>query len=54
MSPWFEAAPLKLNPMTEKSAITSGSLRMMSSARFAICPVYSSDAPAGPWTWMRK
>ena len=27
--PWFDAAPLKLNPMTEKSAITSGSLRMM-------------------------
>ena len=25
MIPWFGAAPLKLKPMTEKSAMTSGS-----------------------------
>jgi acetyl-CoA C-acetyltransferase len=32
ISPWFEAAPLKLNPMTEKSASTSGSFMMICSA----------------------
>ena len=50
MSPWFGAAPLKLKPMTENSASTSGSLRMIFSACRATLPVYSSDAPAGAWT----
>ena len=32
ISPWFGAAPLKLNPMTENSASTSGSDMMIFSA----------------------
>jgi len=47
ISPVFEEAPLKLNPMTENSAITSGSFRMICSAWRETPPVYSSDAPAG-------
>ena len=54
MMPVFDAAPLKLKPMTENVASTSGSLPMICSACFAMLAVYSSDAPAGACTCARK
>jgi hypothetical protein len=54
MIPVFDDAPLKLNPMTEKIASTSGSLLMICSACAATPDVYSSDAPAGACTCAMK
>ena len=50
MIPWFDAAPLKLNPMTENTASVSGSFSRICSAWRPTPPVYCSDAPAGAIT----
>src|SRR3954452_5103728 len=54
MSPVFEDAPLKLKPMTENVARTSGSFAMICSACLEMFAVNSSEAPAGACPWTRK
>ncbi len=54
MRPLFGAAPLKLNPTTEKAAWMSGSLKSTASACWATFVVYWSDAPGGAWMTVMK
>ena len=54
MRPLFGAAPLKLNPTTEKPARMSGSLKRRLSVCWAIFVVYSRDAPGGAWMTVMK